>query len=91
MLEATSIIVTARDQVSCDIGGEIAILHLTSGIYYGLNSVGSRVWELIQEPRPFGELEQVLREEYEVAPERLSSDLRELLEKLASAGLVEQR
>jgi hypothetical protein len=90
MLEANSIIVAARDQVSCDIGGETAILHLRSGIYYGLNAVGSRIWELIQTPRPLAELQTVLIEEYDVAPERLEYDLGNLVEELAKAGLVEQ-
>jgi hypothetical protein len=85
----TSIVAT-RDQISCDIGGETAILHLSTGIYYGLDPVGSRIWELIQKPMTLAELEIVLLQEYDVAPDRASSDLRCLCEKLAGACLIEQ-
>jgi len=90
MWHADTIIVASRNQVSCDIGGETAILQLSSGIYYGLNPVGSRIWEWIQKPRTLAELENSLLEEYDVAPDRASSDLRELCERLASACLIDR-
>ena len=89
MWNANSSIVVTRDQVSCDIGGETAILSLSSGIYYGLDSIGSRIWDLIQKPRTVVELETILAEEYDVEADRVASDLRELCEKLASARLIE--
>lgn len=90
MWKANSSVVVTRDQVSCDIGGETAILSLSSGIYYGLDSIGSRIWDLIQQPRTIAELETILLEEYDVEADRIASDLRELCEKLAGARLIEQ-
>jgi hypothetical protein len=90
MWNANSRIVVTRDQVSCDIGGETAILNLGSGVYYGLDDVGSRIWDLIQKPKTIAELETLLLEEYDVEADRIASDLRELCEKLASARLIEQ-
>jgi hypothetical protein len=46
-----SIVVATKDQVSSDLGGEVAILDLKAGVYYGLDTVGARIWNLIQEPR----------------------------------------
>lgn len=90
MWPANSSIVVTRDQVSCDIGGETAILSLSSGIYYGLDSIGSRIWDLIQKPITFAEIAAILAEEYDVDAGRAASDLRELCEKLANARLIEQ-
>jgi hypothetical protein len=84
-----SSIVATRQQVSCDIGGETAILHLGSGIYYGLDSVGARIWDLIRKPATLAELENILVREYDVDAGRAASDLRELCEKLAAARLIE--
>jgi Coenzyme PQQ synthesis protein D (PqqD) len=47
-LEST--VVAAAEQVSSEIGEEVAILDLKAGTYYGLDAVGARIWELIQEP-----------------------------------------
>jgi len=91
MLDTTSIVVAARDQVSCDIGSQMAILNLKSGVYYGLDSVGSRIWELIQIPRRLEEIESSLLAEYEVEPGRLGAELREICGQLAEVGLVDIR
>jgi hypothetical protein len=84
-----SIVVVSQDQISCDLAAEVAILNITSGIYYGLNTVGSRIWKLIQEPRTVHEIRDALLEEYEVEPERCEHDVLVLLQELASKGLIE--
>jgi len=86
-----SIVVAATDQVSSDLGGEVAILELTSGVYYGLNEVGARVWELVQEPVAVSEVRAAIVEEYEVEPARAERDVLALLHRLAHEGLIEVR
>jgi hypothetical protein len=83
--------VAAKDQVSSDLGGEVAILDLKAGVYYGLDAVGARIWSLIQEPITVNEIRDILLEEYEVEPERCEHDLLALLRRLADEGLVEVR
>ncbi len=90
-LSMSTSVVAVKDQVSSDLGGEVAILHLKAGTYYGLDAVGARIWDLIQKPRTVGEVRDVLVSEYEVAPDRCESDLIALLQRLADEGLVEVR
>ena len=82
-------IAVAANQVSCDLAGEAAILNLKSCIYYGLDSVGSRVWSLIQKPSTLAEIRNVLLSIYDVDGGDLESDLRELLTQLSEHGLIE--
>ena len=70
-------------------GGEAAILNLKNGIYYGLDPVGSRVWNLLQQPRSVAEIRDILSTEYDVDVARLETDLRDLLTQLADNQLVE--
>jgi hypothetical protein len=84
-----STVVAAKDQVSSDLGGEVAILDLKAGVYYGLDTVGARIWSLIQEPRTVNEIRDILLEEYEVEPERCERDLLVLLQRLADERLIE--
>lgn len=90
-LSDRSTVVAGKDQVSCDLAGEVAILHVKKGVYYGLDPVGARIWELIQEPRTLGEVRDAILDEYEVEPERCERDLLALLGRLAEEGLVEIR
>ena len=81
----------SMDQLSCDLGGETAILCLRDGRYYGLDAVGARIWELLDRPRSASEIGAVLLEEYEVEPDRLREDVGRFLSRLESLGLVERR
>ena len=82
-------VVVCREQVSSNLGGEAAILNLKNGVYYGLDSVGARVWALIQQPRTVAELRDIFAAEFDVASPRLEADLLELLSDLAGKELVE--
>jgi hypothetical protein len=81
--------VVSPDQVSCGLGGEAAILHLKTAIYYGLDPVGARVWDLLRTPRTLAEIRDAILAEYDVEPARCERDLRDLLEKLAAERLIE--
>ena len=87
-VSVSSIVVAVKDQVSCDLAGESVILHLKSGVYYGLNSLGTRIWNLIQDPVSVDEVRAILVKEYDVEPQRCERDLMALLQQLADAGLV---
>jgi len=41
---------------------EAVILDLKSGVYYGLNDVGTRIWHLIQEPKTLNEIQDAILE-----------------------------
>ena len=88
-VSARSTVVAAKDQVSSDLGGEVAILDLKAGEYYGLDELGARIWELIQEPRGVGEIRDVLVSEYDVQADRCERDVVTLLQSLVDEGLVE--
>jgi hypothetical protein len=75
--------------VSCDLGGEAAIVNLKNGVYYGLDPVGARVWNLLRAPITFAQLLDALLCVYEVERLRLESDMRGFLNQLAEQGLVE--
>ena len=84
-----SVILIAKEQLSCDLGGEVAILNLKNGVYYGLDPVGARIWNLIQEPRRVSAVWDALVKEYDVEPNRCERDLLAFLHDLAAEGLVE--
>jgi hypothetical protein len=90
-LSEQSVVTVTKDQVSCGLGTESAILNMKDGIYYGLDPVGTHVWNLLQMPRRVADIRDVLLQEYDVEPERCHRDLIALLEELLRAGLIEVR
>ncbi len=90
-ISGNSVVVSAKDQVSCDLAGEAAILNLKNGVYYGLDPLGARIWNLIQTPRTVNEVCETLLKEYDVQADRCECDLLALLQKLATERLIEVR
>lgn len=90
-LSAQSIVVASANQLSADLSGEAAILHVPNGTYFGLDEVGARVWSLLQQPRTLGEVRDALLADYDVEAERCERDLIELIGRLAEHGLVDVR
>jgi hypothetical protein len=81
-------VVAVPEQVSCEVGGDVAILSLANGVYYGLNPVGARIWQLIQQPIRVGDVLETLLAEYEVDEASCKSDLLRVLGELAGYELV---
>ena len=88
---AASRLVVSDEQVFTTLGGEAVILGLRDGVYYGLDSVGARVWALLAQPRSVAELVTTIVAEFDVTPERCEHDLIELLNDLAARGLVREQ
>ena len=85
----SSIVVAIQEQISSDLAGEAVILNLKSGVYFGLNEVGARIWTLIQQPQSLRDLRDALLAEYDVAPEVCDRDLLQLIQELKAADLIE--
>ncbi|HLF31618.1 MAG TPA: PqqD family protein [Xanthomonadales bacterium] len=81
-------IVQSSEVLSQEVNGETVLLDLTGEQYFGLDPVGTRVWQLTGDNKPLGEILAVLLREYDVDEARLKSDLDELVERLLQAGLV---
>ncbi len=84
-----TVVVASKDLVYTELDDGVTILNMADGMYYGLNSVGARIWGLIQEERKVFELLQSLLGQYHVEPTQCERDLLELLNQLIDHGLVE--
>jgi len=81
-------VVAVDRQVACSVAGEAVILQLDHGIYYGLNPVGARVWELVQRPTSIDEIVDGVLAVFEVERERCLRDIQELVADLQRNSLV---
>lgn len=72
------------------VGDGAVLLCATDEVYYGLNRVGARIWELLQQgTKSITELCAALQCEYpNVDPSTLRSDAVELLRDLMASGLA---
>jgi hypothetical protein len=67
---------------------ETVLLNVETGIYFGFDALGTRIWGLLAVGATEEEIFTQLLEEYDVAPERLRRDLVAFLDQLADKGLA---
>jgi Coenzyme PQQ synthesis protein D (PqqD) len=87
----STLVQATERQMSADLAGETVLLNYEDGVYYSLNPVGARIWELIQDTKSVQDVLATLLDEYDTDPSACEADLLELLGEMTGLGLVEIR
>lgn len=88
-INENTIVSANTQQVTGDLpDGDVVILNLANGVYYGLNEVGARIWKLIQQPVSVRQLNDTLLAEYDVNAEQCYQEVVRLLHELFAHELV---
>lgn len=81
--------VAMSDEVLCQVlDGEAVLLDLESGTYFGLDPVGTRLWQLAAEGKTLGAIHACMLDEFDVEAAVLRCDLQALLDRLLASGLI---
>ncbi len=70
------------------VGEETVLLDLASGTYFGLDPVGTRIWQLISEGKTVAAVCDNMLAEFDVSRDTLEADVMHLLGELRDKGLV---
>ena len=70
------------------VGDETVLLDLSTGIYFGLDGVGKRIWEIVADGKSAGQIIEIIADEYEVDDSRARTDVVEFLGELIERGLL---
>jgi len=87
-LDLSSVVCASPNEVSSRVGEEAAILELDSAVYYGLDPVGARIFDLLQAPTRLGDVLATVLAEYDVDEPTARADLLALVEELLARRLV---
>ena len=90
-ISISTTIIAEKDPVTSEMANEVAILNPKSGMYFGLDMVGARIWELIQEPMTVKDIRNKLLDEYDVDVDRCEQDLFFLFKEMSNNGLIQVR
>ena len=74
--------------ISAQVDGQTVALDVNKGVCYGLNAVGTRLWDLLAAPLTVGEICAQLVSEYEVSLPECQAQTQALLEDLSREGLL---
>ena len=88
MININNVVSRRNDIDTTDLNGEIVMMDLEKGRYFSLNGVGSRIWEIIEEPIGINKIVDCLLEEYDVNRNECEENVLEFLGKLGDADII---
>jgi coenzyme PQQ synthesis protein D (PqqD) len=89
MLTLQNRVTVCDDVVFRALGDESVILSLDTGMYFGLDPVGTRMWTLLAE-RDLAGVAEAIHQEFEAELSEIQQDVLTLVEQLLAKRLVQQ-
>jgi hypothetical protein len=71
------------------VDGDVVILDITSGQFFGINDVGALVWDLLEHDTTRDDLVDAVTAQFDVDAAQARDDIDTLIAQLSDAGLVE--
>jgi len=88
-LTLDSVVQRNPEMVAAEMDGEMVMMSIEDSAYYGLNAVGSDLWEAMEKPVSVTTLCDQVTENFEVDLATCQSDVMELLTDLRDRNLVQ--
>ena len=88
LINIDTVVVQAENLLSSELDGDTVLMGVTQAAYYGLDSTGQRIWNLIAEPRQVSEVCNTLTAEYDVDRSICEEKVCSFLNDLNKEGLI---
>lgn len=89
-LNLDSRIVRNPDLIATEMDGETVMMSIERGEYFGLNRVGSRIWELLATPMTIQQLCEQLQQEFEIDAGRCRTEVLDFADDMLAQGLLQE-
>ena len=88
MLSMDTVVVRCSEAITREVDGELVMLDPRQSIYFSLDSIGRRIWDLLEQPQQIDALCRILGEEFDAPAVTCRADVLAFLAQLADADLV---
>lgn len=87
-ITSTTTVCQTQEVVTSDIDGEVVMMSIAKGNYYGMDAIGSRIWELMAHPIKVKDLVKLLLEEFKVDYQTCEKDVLKFLNELHDDNII---
>lgn len=77
-----------HDLVAAEMDGDLVMMSVDHGQYYGIGGIGPRLWALLEQPTSLDVLAQIICSEYQVDRDTCRKDLLSFVQELLDNGIV---
>jgi hypothetical protein len=88
IIKAKQLIKRSSDILASEVDGEIVMMSIEHGKYFGLDDVGSEIWKRLENEISFGKLCDDLAKDYDVDLATITRDVSTFIESLIENEIV---
>ena len=70
------------------IGDEVVMMDINKGVYIGMNSVGSSIWNILSAPLPVKDIVLSLTTKYDISPEQCEHETLTYLQQMLEQDML---
>lgn len=90
MISLDTLLSQPTEQLATEVDGEVLMMHIESGNYFGLNEVASFIWQQLDKPTSARDLCAAIAREFDVTVEQCEADTLPFLDGMVRDGLLQQ-
>jgi hypothetical protein len=87
-IDDSTIVSRSPAVLTAEVDGEVVMMSIEQGRYFGLDDIGSDIWRRLDPPCTFADLIDRLAADYDAARASIAADVRALLERMAAQDVV---
>ena len=88
LIADTTLISRSSSVLTAEVDGEIVMMSIEQGRYFGLDDIGSDIWKRLDEPCSFAALVDRLTVDYDADRTTIAADVQDLLRLMAEQDVV---
>lgn len=87
-LDPSAPLVRSSSVIATEVDGELVLMSIEDGKYFGLDPIGSEIWRRLDTPKTTEVLTAELQDHFDGDPATIETETRTFLDHLADQGLV---
>lgn len=88
MINLDSTINKSGELLATDVDGELVMMNIETGKYYGMNTIGAAIWKMIEEPIDVTSICEELEKKFEVDSATCEKEVLNFLHQMESEDMI---
>jgi hypothetical protein len=81
-------IVRLPDLIASEMDGDLVMMSIERGEYYGISGVGTRIWELVEQPASLAQIASTIHAEFDIDAPSCERDVLQFVGEMLTRGVV---
>jgi len=87
-IQLSSVVQRNQSIIHASVDDEIVMLDIDNGMYYGLDNIASRIWQMLETPNLVSDICLSMRSDFDVAEDQCQCDVLHFLNSLKHKNLI---